>query len=133
MAMRKRYVIPIALVFAAILIVCTLWRLMYAPSDPKYIGYVLWKHGLWSTDLDKACGSMIGDCNRDSLVLGKTKEQLRKQFGYVRTLDEADYYLRHYGYEQYHKGKDVLFLRDSPWMVVFKDGKAVEMYLIKGV
>lgn len=75
---------------------------------------------------------MIGDCNRDSLVLGKTKEQLRKQFGYVRTLEEAGDYLR-YGYQLYHKGEDVLFLRDSPWMVVFENGKAVDIYLIKGV
>jgi hypothetical protein len=30
------------------------------------------------------------------------------------------------------KGEDTFFLRDSPWMVVMKNGKAVDLVLCKG-
>jgi hypothetical protein len=122
----------IFLVIAGLLVSGT-WVVMYpGPSDPKNLRYVLWKHGLCEMDLDRAAGNMIGDGNRNSLVLGKTREQLRKQFGYLLSPDEVSPYLREFYSVSGWKRGDVSFIRTSPWMVVFKNGKADDLVLVKG-
>jgi hypothetical protein len=83
-------------------------------------------------DLDKATGNMIGDGNPKLLVLGKTREQLREQFGYLLSPEKASDYLRGFYSAEGWKRGDVSFIRKSPWMVVFKDGKAEELVLVKG-
>jgi hypothetical protein len=108
------------------------WGLTYpSESDPKNIKYVLWKAGLYRMNPDVAVGTMIGDSNRDELVLGKTKEVLRKRFGYLLTLQDASPYLRSC-YQQGWDGNDVLFIRSSPWMIVFNGNRAAKLVLIKG-
>lgn len=118
------------------------WFALYPQeSDPKNFHYVLWKHGLSrSINLDNAVGAMTGDTEPVNIVRGMSKEQLRMRFGYVRTLDQVTPYLR----ECYTlpgaagelgvpaSGKEVVFLRDSWWMVILDDGKAVDLVLCKG-
>jgi len=122
----------ILLVIAGLLVSGT-WAVMYPGSeDPKNIRYVLWKYGLCEMDLDRAARNMIGDSNRNALVLGKTREQLRKQFGYLLSPDEVSPYLREFYSSSGRKRADVSFIRTSPWMVVFKNGKADDLVLVKG-
>jgi hypothetical protein len=100
--------------------------------DPKNIHYVLWKWGFVSIDRDRALGTMTHD-NADPLVVGKTKSELIRRFGYLRSINEASPYLRDYCYYGSGRGgKSVGFLRETNWMVVFENGKAVELVLCKG-
>ena len=116
-----------------ILLIGAGWLAMYPnTSDPKNVRYVLWKIGLPVLDIDKAAGTMIGDTHRDRLVLGKTKEHLRGRFGYLLGPNEAKPYLRAFYLNSVWKDRDVLFIRMSPWMVVFDDGVATRLVLVKG-
>jgi hypothetical protein len=126
--------IRVALIITAALFVFFRgWALTYpSPSDPKSIQYTFWKHGLYKMNLDLATGTMIGDANRDKLVIGKTKAQLRDKFGYLLALADASEYLRGCYQSSGWKGADVLFIRQSPWMIVFDNERAKELVLIKG-
>ena len=109
------------------------WILTYPDtSDPKNAEYVLWKVGLYKMNLDMATDTMIGDAHRDKLVVGKTEVQLRNKFGYLLTPNEASPYLRGCYQDSFWKDRTVLFIRKSPWMVVFNGDRAVDLVLIKG-
>src|SRR6266849_6624638 len=96
------------------------WALAYpSESDPKNIKYVLWKSGFYGMNLDTAADTMIGDGSREKLVIGKTKLELRKKFGYLSTPADASPYLRGCYEGSAWKDKDALFIRRSPWMIVF--------------
>jgi hypothetical protein len=114
--------------------------------DPRNIYYVLWKRGLnKNMNLDSALAAMSHDVWPVRRVEGLTKDQLKARFGYVRTLAEVTpYYQSCYSTpgvsplgnvgpaEIAAKNEDAFFLRDSPWMVVMKSGKAVDLVLCKG-
>jgi len=109
--------------------------------DPKNIYYVLWKHGLNnSMNLDSALAAMSHDGWPVRQVQGLSKEQLQARFGFIRTLDETTSYLRGcysttrvIGQTEIPVSReDVAFLRDSPWMVVLKNGRAVDLVMCKG-
>lgn len=116
------------------------WLGIYPDNgDPRNIYYVLWKHGLNSNmDLDNALFAMSRDVRRERQVQGLTKDQLKARFGYVRTLAEVTpYYRACYSTpagraESGGQSEDAVFLRDSPWMVVMKNGRAVDLILCKG-
>jgi hypothetical protein len=129
-ALRKRLVI----VTPALLFICVAaWALTYpSPSDPKNIEYIFWKAGLYEMNLDTATGTMIGDPNRDKLVLAKTKAQLQHRFGRLLLPADASPYLRGCYQNSPWKDRDVLFIRQSPWMIVFEGDRATELVLIKG-
>jgi hypothetical protein len=116
-------------------LVLLVWTQTYPEtSDPKNIRYVLWKWGIGQMDVDLATGTMIGDGHRDRLVIGKTKEQLRERFGFLRPPSEVSPYLRSC-YESSGwsgMGKEALFLRGSPWFVLFDGDRATHLVLIKG-
>jgi hypothetical protein len=81
---------------------------------------------------DAALGTIVGDPRRDTLVLGKTKEQLVSKFGYVTSIDEANGYLKSCYENSPYRGASVLVIRNSNWMVVMKDGQAIDLVLAKG-
>jgi hypothetical protein len=121
------------LVCAFLFVVVIGWTVVYpSENDPKNIKYVLSKNGLSGINLDTATGTMIGDANSEKLVVGKTKAQLRKKFGYLLTPSEASPYLKSCFQGSARKSGDVLFIRNSSWMVVFENDKATELVLIKG-
>jgi hypothetical protein len=108
--------------------------------DPKNIDYVLWKHGLnKNMNLDDAVGAMTHDAWSERLVVGLTKAQLKTRFGEVRTLKEARPYLQGCDNNQavgelgvHPAGGEVVFLRNSDWMVILESGRAVDLVLCKG-
>jgi len=123
----------VLLIFAFAFVFVAAWVLTYpSSSDPKNIKYVFWKAGLYRMNPDIATETMIGDAGRDKLVIGKTKEQLRNRFGYLLTPANASQYLRTCYQNSSWKDRDVLFIRQSPWMIVFDGNKATDLVLIKG-
>jgi len=130
--MRKPLARAVAIVVVFSIAVVIVWTFAYPEPDPKNIKYVLWKHGLYGMDLDTASDTMIGDVSREMLVVGKTKSKLQEKFGYLSTLSEASPYLRGCYQNSDWKGTDVLFIRKSPWMIVFSGDKATKLVLIKG-
>jgi hypothetical protein len=108
------------------------WALTYPSPDPKSIKYVLWTADLYSLNLDEATGTMVGDPNRDKLVVGKTKAQLRDKFGSLLSPADASRYLRGCYQNSSWKDRDVLFIGQSSWMVVFDGDRATNLVLVKG-
>jgi len=110
------------------------WATYPGPDDPKGLMYVGWRLGLPTLDPDRALGTMVGDRHRDGLVIGKTREELVRRFGFVTSLDEpSSQYVRFcYNNFDYYRVKQVLILRRSNWMVVMKDDRAVDLVLVKG-
>jgi hypothetical protein len=87
--------------------------------------------GFASIDPDRALSIMTHDDSRP-LVIGKSEGELRKRFGYLRSLDEARPYLRGCYRGSDWNGGTVMFLRDSEYMVVFRNDKATDLILVKG-
>lgn len=118
------------------------WLGLYPDDyDPKNVYYVLWKHGLnQNMNLDHAVGAMTHDVRSERLVTGLSKEQLTSRFGYIRALKEARPYdqlcyttagtVGELGVRS--DGKEVVFLRDSDYMVILDNGKALDLVLCKG-
>jgi len=143
--------ITFAAFFAGVGVILTLlvfytWLGIYPDDvDPKNI-YVLWKHGLNNNmNLDSALAAMSHDVWPVRRVEGLTKDQLKTRFVYIRTLVEVTPYYQACYFtpgafalgnvgraEIAAKSEDAFFLRDSPWMVVMKNGKAVDLVLCKG-
>jgi hypothetical protein len=122
----------VLLAVASPFIAIAVWAVTYPDPDPKNIEYVLWKSGLHDLDLDRALEVMIGDCKAKRLVVGKTKAELRERFEKLVAAADASPFLRS-GYENFGwKGRDVLFLRSSPWMGVLQGDLAVDLVLMKG-
>ena len=69
----------------------------------------------------------------DKLVLGKSKDQLEQRFGFLTKPEDVGPYLDGFYKTSWMNGKDVLFIRHSPWAVVFENGKASDLILVKGV
>jgi hypothetical protein len=123
----------LAVVVSFLFFAVAAWIAIYPPDgDPKGINYVLWKSGVYNMNVDNAVGLMVGDPKRDKLVIGQTKEQLRHRFGYLLKVADASPYLRGCYLDSSRKGRDVLFIRSSPWMVVFDGDTAIELVLVKG-
>ncbi|SRR5258708_49453 len=123
----------IMVIAGAILLFLSVWLLLYpSRSDPKNIQYILWKAGLWNMNLDAAAQTMIGDADAEKLVLGRTEEQVRGRFGYLLLPADATPYLRNCYQGSAWKAKEVRFIRQSPWMIVFESDRAVKLVLIKG-
>lgn len=143
--MRKRVLWIVAIILGSLAAFVGAWVATYPDKgDPKNIKYILWKAGIYKLDLDLATEVMVGDPGREKLVIGKTEEQLKKRFGYLLRPDEASYYLQGctsdpprykadppYGPSPW-KDKRRLFIRESPWMVVFEGERATQLWLIKG-
>ena len=91
-------------------------------------------------NLDHALAGMTHDTWAVRLVAGLDRDQLKGRFGRVLELKEARPYdqlcikqpgtIGELGVKA--AGKDAVFLRDSDWMVILEDGRAVDLVLCKG-
>ena len=108
------------------------WALLYSDQrDPKNLRYSCWKVNICSMDLDKAVNAVVKDPDRMDLIRGKTVAQLAKKFGYVTTVEHSSPYLQ-WAYENSFKGEDVVFLRNTELMIIFENGRAVDVVYVKG-
>jgi hypothetical protein len=90
-------------------------------------------------NLDHALDTMVLDSDQRALVIGSTREQLKRRYGTVRSLNEVSPYSRQCdaihssgGASVDREGREAVFLRDSNWMVILEHGKAIELVLCKG-
>jgi hypothetical protein len=118
---------------AAILAVFALWVATYPQDDdPKNIKYVLWRHHLnpWM-NLNAAAETVIHDQDRERLIVGSSREELRKRFGYMTDPSARSEYFQHCAL---HAGEhsDALYLRQTDLIVIFRDNHAIEQFLCKG-
>jgi len=100
-------------------------------DDPRDLRYQAWKLGLYSLRTDAALNVMISDSHRDSLVVGKTREEIDRRFGSVSPVP-GNTYVKHCYENSPYRGTSVLFIRNSNWMVRMKDGVAAGLVLAKG-
>ena len=130
MKIRKGF--PLVALVVMPLLMTIGWALLFSDQpDPRNLRYSCWEFGICSMDLDFAVETVIHDPNQMDLIRGKTVAQLEKKFGYVTTLKNSHGYLQQ-TYDEYYKGKDVVFLRDSDLMVIFENGHAVDAVYVKG-
>jgi hypothetical protein len=140
----KRAIIGLLPVGAGVMLSCgffMFWVTQYPTDyDPKNIDYVLWTHRLnQNMNLDDALEGMTHDTWAFGSFGDRAGSNIRSRFGYIRELREATPYLQlcntppATGQLGVHpQGREVVFLRDSPWMVILDHGKAVDLVLCKG-
>jgi hypothetical protein len=120
-------------ILCTVILIAAGWMLLYPErTDPKSLSYFLWKHGLHSMEVSDAAAAMIGDQNREDLILGKTEPELERRFGHLLSSSEIPTYLRHC-YQEYgeESGQEVRFIARSDWMIIFSKNRAVRLVLIK--
>lgn len=121
----------IGTLFLVLVLFVGIWVSVYPDGrDSKSPRYFLWKAGLYSADRNLAPDAMLGDRYREKLIVGKTKEQLKRRFTLL-TLDEVSPYYRA-GHDAGGKDRDVLFIKGTPWMITFEDNRATDLELMKG-
>jgi hypothetical protein len=121
-----------AFILAAVVMFLCGWAITYPGSDPKGMKYVFWKAGLYNMNASEATDAMVGDAYRDELVIGKTRTQLQKRFGPLISPADASPYLRGCYQNSAWSRRDVSFIANSAWMVVFDSDKSTELILVKG-
>ena len=136
MKVMKTAAITTACICIGFLAVFVAWLALYPQkSDPKNLYYVAWKWGFPTMDPEAACENMIGDRNTEDLVMGKTVEQVRKRFVHLRENDFLFY--QQAALERVKKasgkgsfeGKKIVFLGNTYWIVVFKNGRASDLII----
>ncbi len=109
-----------------------LWWAAYPDQyDRKNPHYVLWKYHLASMNLDRASSIIVNDPDRNPMILGKTKTDLTKRFGYLKAPSDVRQYLHDYCWST-RSGSDAMFLRNTDLMVIFTNGQASEIVYCKG-
>ena len=130
--MRRLGAFMVTIVALGVLFV-TAWAGAYSgEADPKNIKYILWKHNLYEISHEQVIATMIGDRYRNRLVVGKTNLQLRDRFGPLLSAEGTSPYNKWCYENSGWKDKRVLFIAESPWMVVFDGDRATDLVLIKG-
>lgn len=100
----------------------------YNRTDDGSLRYVLWKKGLHPYPSDIISHAVYADRNRDELISGKTKDEVRTLFPEV--YESLDDYQK--TYEKELSGRDYLWLGKYGVIIFFKDGVGHEISLMKG-
>lgn len=106
--------------------------MFHGPVEKKDLRYQAWKHGLYPFKVESALETMVADPDRNNLVVGRTAQQLREKFGYLRTIEQATPYEKYCYENSPYRAKAVLFLRNSNWMVLMENGRVADLILVKG-
>lgn len=122
----------ITVIVLAVVIAIIAWMVVYHPSDPKSLQYLLWKRNFgWMRPSD-IYGAMIGDENRDNLVVGLSISEIESRFGRLQFPPDLNAYQKSFAERGPYKGEDIAFLQNSNWVIVLKDGRVTELVLVKG-
>jgi hypothetical protein len=128
-AIKITSIVAVSMVVIAVALL-TVWQLLIpGPDHHRCPRYVLWKHGLYPLNTNVVYQCLTPDPDRDSVVAGLTVSQLEQRFKHLRTRETANEYQRYYNPEL---PPDVRWLGDSPWVVIFTNGTASELRLMKG-
>jgi hypothetical protein len=117
---------------SAVILIVAAWMSVHpSGDDPRSLKYVLWKHHLYKLDPDTAIHAMVLDTESNRLVVGKTKAELLDRFGSLVPAADAAPALRDCYKSSPWKDKTAVFIRTSPWMVVFEGDRGSELVLMK--
>jgi len=105
-----------------------------APGSDNVHGprYVLWKAGLLSFNADVVYQAMVADHDREALVLGLSVGELQERFDHLRARAGATADYQQQFSDRLYLDHDILWLGDSPWLVILKNGRAAELLVMKG-
>ncbi len=131
MTKPTKILIAVLVVFVAVM---GGWFALYPSArDSKSMQYRLWKAGLFNLSVSEASDAMVGDPNRDALIVGKTKSQLETKFGHLLGLNEVSpYFKEFYMSNPAWRHETPSFIKDSAWMILFEHDKGRELVLVKG-
>jgi len=101
-------------------------------NDPRGPRYILWKYGIFSFDPTVTYQAMVGDSESEKLVIGLTVPELKRRFGNLRTRAESTAGYQKYYSDRFFLDQEILWLGDSAWLVVVKDGRVQQLRLMKG-
>lgn len=76
--------------------------------------------------------AMVGDRQREHLVVGLSVQELERKFGRLRVRSEATPEYQKYYSERFFPDQQILWLGESPWLVVLHNGRVEALYLMKG-
>lgn len=115
------------------MLVCLLgvWSYLEPVPSGKCPQYVLWKLGLIQINRRVIFSSMARDSHREQLVLGHTVAELEGRFGRLRTRAEGTS-IQKSRIAGWLLDKEIRWLDDSPWLVIFEQGRATELLHLKG-
>ena len=131
MSNRRLSIALLSIAVAGCLVVGAWFNAMHR-GDPNGPRYVLWKRGLLPFDPTVAYPAMVGDLQRHKLVVGLSVPELERRFGRLRTrADATDDYQKNYSQRSF-LDREILWLGESPWLVVLEHGRVQELHLMKG-
>jgi hypothetical protein len=121
------------LILAALSVLIAIGVVVYAaePDDSHYsFRYQLWKRGRYSFR-DGFKGAFMADASRESMVLGRTRQELAEKFA---PLAEGRKNEAHWSdfYRRFRADDEFIWLWGSNWLVVLRDGKAIYLNYLKG-
>jgi len=107
------------------------WFVTSDRGDSNGPRYLLWKFGVLPFDPSVVYPAMVGDRQRKELVVGLSISDLERRFGRLRTRAESTAYQKYYC-DRFFMNQQILWLGDSPWLIVLDNGRALELHLMKG-
>jgi hypothetical protein len=131
--MAKRIVLALLLIITSICAIAGFWTLTYPDAaDPKNMKYVLWKHSLYHLDKSAILVPLTNDSARNGVIGGRTKDQIRDILGPLVLPADASPYLAGCIANSNLNREDILFVGNSPVAIQFENGRAKEMWVVKG-
>jgi hypothetical protein len=131
--MAKRIALAILAIAVLLSFVAGSWTLTYPDAaDPKNMKYVLWKHGLYHLDKSAILFPLTSDSARNGVIGGRTKDQIRDMLGPLVLPADASPYLAGCIANSNLNREDILFVGNSPVAIQFENGRAEEMWVVKG-
>jgi hypothetical protein len=122
----------IAGTLAAIFLTAGAWFVTSNRENSDGPRYVLWKSGVLPFDASVVYPAMVGDRQRERLVVGLSVQELERKFGRLRTRSESTPEYQKYYSERFFLDKQILWLGESQWLVVLRDGRVEALHLMKG-
>jgi len=101
----------------------------YNRTDDRSLRYILWKKGVHSYPSDIIWQALIADRDRNSLVVGKSKEEIKGIFPTAHEEPINEYQKR---YEKELIGKEHLWLGDWGVVIFLKNGVGDIVTIMKG-
>ncbi|HJZ77915.1 MAG TPA: hypothetical protein VKE51_39575 [Vicinamibacterales bacterium] len=128
--MRRRLKILVVATPVALAAVAAAAWVAVPDDDHRSVRYQLWKRG-YQPFRSGFEGAFMADVDRDSIVIGKTREDLAKTFAPLTEgkKNEEDW---KEVYAQFRPDDQFVWLWGSNWLVVLRDGRAIYLNYLKG-
>jgi hypothetical protein len=128
--MKLKFSVAILVFTAAVAAIITIYCINEPDDSHLSIRYQLWKHG-YQPFRDGFKGAFMADSDRDSMVIGKTREELGKSFS---PLSYGKRNEKYWGdtYVRFRQNDQFVWLWGTNWLVVLRDGRAICVNYIKG-